>query len=996
MEAKRSSVRMPDVPGLKSGLTRVFVSFAVAGVLVFLSSEAVRIQAQDAAESEAALDSEVPAVAIRIDSLITLESLGQPALPLDDATLLRRVYLQLIGLPPSLDEIDNYLNDPSPDRYAKLIDDLLDRAEFSEHWADRLDVLLMERRANTNIPQDQWIQWLRDQVTASRPLNELFADLIVADGAPGAERPKARFLLDRGADPHLITRDIGRIFFGRDLQCAQCHDHPSIDSYLQTDYHGLLGFVASLQSTEVTEGETKLQMIAEKSSGDAPFESVFRRGTMHRVLPHLFDAEELAQPWSIPGEDYQPVSTPGHPVLPIHSRRQQLADAIRKGDLEPFNRNLANRLWTSLFGRGLVEPVDLQHAANPPLSEPMLELITNRLVQEEFDLRRTLRQIALTDTFRRGSLNVEYDSADEPQWLRSTISAASERMLTLPSEIESVRSQSVAAESSFVAALESVAPMQAERLTLFGNVDTARTAHAQAVDALNKVTAEKVAAEQALQVAKDKQAKLQAAADSTALALQSVGEDAELSAAVELLKSRVAVVLPTIAPLEQTLNDKIAALQAPIDAVTAARATLLAAQGVAEEANGRYQAATVAVRDARIAMDKVNGHLAKLESVNGQLKTILAWTDWSNQWQLAQSEHEQAAQSLNALKVQEEERTGAVTATLEQISKLGASVESALAEETSARQQMATLDTQLSQLTNAKESLQTVASLVKSPQHLESSVNEIQTTFVSIQQGRSDAERAFNDKAAMHVARQQEVKEQQSVLVKLQQQLIDLQQQQDLAMSKLAEQESKIAGLQEQRKAVLQSIQQVVGQRFQAARLTPLSPEQIGWSALGVTNVYRNYVDKHLAELEKESPATEAQLQDPAFVNLRRSTAVRRARAELQGNINVFISLYGAGAGQPQNDFFATADQALYTSNGGAIFAWAAPSTGNVTQRIIEAPNATDAANILYRGLFCREPSASEIAAVEQFLGQVPDSRPRLAQEMVWSLMASAEFRFLQ
>ena len=145
---------------------------------------------------------------------------GPAAPPQHESLLLRRTYLTLLGLPPTLDELNRYLADQEPERYPRLIDELLSRPEFIEHWAEKLDVMLMERRANTHIPQDQWMQWLRDQLTANRPLHQLLADLLVADGTPGSDRPAARFLLDRGADPHLITRDLGRIYFGRDLQCG--------------------------------------------------------------------------------------------------------------------------------------------------------------------------------------------------------------------------------------------------------------------------------------------------------------------------------------------------------------------------------------------------------------------------------------------------------------------------------------------------------------------------------------------------------------------------------------------------------------------------------------------------------------------------------------------------------------------------------------------------------------------------------------------------------
>jgi hypothetical protein len=211
-----------------------------------------------------------------------------------------------------------------------------------------------------------------------------------------------------------------------------------------------------------------------------------------------------------------------------------------------------------------------------------------------------------------------------------------------------------------------------------------------------------------------------------------------------------------------------------------------------------------------------------------------------------------------------------------------------------------------------------------------------------------------------------------------------------------AEVSSSLEKVQSQQLETIQSIRNILANRFQSARLLPLMPEQLGWSFLAASGVYRSYVDKHLAELEKETPATVEQQQDAAFLATRRTMAVRRARAELQGNVNVAITLYGAGPGQPQSDFFATADQALYTSNGGAIFSWSAPSGSNVAQKVHDSKEPAEAASNLYRGLLCREPNSFEVQSVESFLGQAPDQRPRLVQEMVWGLMVGAEFRFLQ
>src|SRR5688572_33474647 len=97
--------------------------------------------------------------------------------------------------------------------------------------------------------------------------------MVAADGADASLRPAARFVLDRDAEPNLVTRDIGRLVFGMDLQCCQCHDHPLIDDYYQDDYYGLFAFVQ--RTSLFTDAKTKVVQLGEIADGEASFKSVF-------------------------------------------------------------------------------------------------------------------------------------------------------------------------------------------------------------------------------------------------------------------------------------------------------------------------------------------------------------------------------------------------------------------------------------------------------------------------------------------------------------------------------------------------------------------------------------------------------------------------------------------------------------------------------------------------------------------------------------------------
>jgi hypothetical protein len=166
------------------------------------------------------------------------------------------------------------------------------------------------------------------------------------------------------------------------------------------------------------------------------------------------------------------------------------------------------------------------------------------------------------------------------------------------------------------------------------------------------------------------------------------------------------------------------------------------------------------------------------------------------------------------------------------------------------------------------------------------------------------------------------------------------------------------------------------------------------WSVFRVTGVYDRYRQTEVAELDKKKPLTDAQKKDPKQLEVRDIELEQRTYDKLKSNIATFIGFYGAAAGQPQGDFFATADQALFAANGGSINSWVAPASGNVTERVVKQQDAKVAAEDLYLSVFARMPTDGERADVANYLKDRTKDRPAAAQELVWALLNSAEFRF--
>jgi hypothetical protein len=322
--------------------------------------------------------------------------------PVSDAEFLRRIYLDLTGSIPTSAQARGFLADRSPGKRATLIDRLLASPEHARHLAAVLDVMLMERRPDKNVPHAQWLEYLRTATAANKPWDELVRDILAADGTDSKTRPAAKFYLDRNADPNELTRDISRLFLGTNLQCCQCHDHPRIDDYKQLHYYGLFAFVS--RSSLVVDQKLKLAVLSEKADGEVTFQSVFDPAKVTKSTgPRLPEQPPLKEPAVEKGKEYVVAPVAKQRAVPRHSRRSLLGPALARADNEQFRRNIANRLWALMMGRGIVHPLDLDHSANPPSHPELLTMLADDIAARKFDMRGFLRELALSQMYQRSS-----------------------------------------------------------------------------------------------------------------------------------------------------------------------------------------------------------------------------------------------------------------------------------------------------------------------------------------------------------------------------------------------------------------------------------------------------------------------------------------------------------------------------------------------------------------------------------------------------------------
>lgn len=327
-----------------------------------------------------------------IDKLVTakLQRLNiAPSPPCDDAEFLRRVTLDLIGTLPTAAEARRFLDDDRTDKRARWVDELFDRPEFADYWALKWsDLLRVDRQALGHKAARDYYEWIRESFATNKPLDQFARELLTADG-PVNERPEGAFyrVMNKPGD---LAGTVAQVFLGVRIACAECHHHP-YDRWSQTDYYGMASYFAPLTRKQLS--NTYIVAAVGKPTMKHP------------------RTEAAIQPYPL-GE-----SMPETP--PLGDPRPALAEWMTSEKNPWFARNMANRAWAHLLGRGLVEPIDDVRATNPPTNPELLDALAQHLVDAKFDYRALLRTIVGSSTYQRSSMPNASNERDEQNYSRS-------------------------------------------------------------------------------------------------------------------------------------------------------------------------------------------------------------------------------------------------------------------------------------------------------------------------------------------------------------------------------------------------------------------------------------------------------------------------------------------------------------------------------------------------------------------------------------------------
>lgn len=307
-----------------------------------------------------------------IDELAAAEwkRLGvQPAPLADDATFLRRVYVDLIGTLPTADETRNFFNDAATGKRGRVIDELLARPEYVDYWSLRwCDLLRAHRRYLGDKGLASFSGWIRQSVRENKPLDVMTRELLTAQGNLFMNGPVAYFFIDEKVEE--LAETTSQVFLGVRLQCTRCHHHPN-EIWSQDDYYGLAAFFSRLQTKD--SGQIGSRFGGPKSLRVTAAENPNRKPAV-AASPRLF------------GDKVDNPDTTADP-------RQRLAEWITRPDNPYFARNFVNRYWAAVIGRGLVEPVDDIRATNPASLPVLLDTLARDFTEHQYDAKHLLRTI---------------------------------------------------------------------------------------------------------------------------------------------------------------------------------------------------------------------------------------------------------------------------------------------------------------------------------------------------------------------------------------------------------------------------------------------------------------------------------------------------------------------------------------------------------------------------------------------------------------------------
>ena len=329
-----------------------------------------------------------------IDDLVQAEWQKVGVLPAprcDDATFLRRASLDLIGTLPTVEQVRDFCASTDPQKRSKLVDMLLERAEYVDFWALRWsDLLRAHRRFLGDKGLESFQGWLRGQIRDNVPVDAMVRSLLTARGNLYTNGPVAFYFVDK--TPPELAETAAQLFLGVRMQCARCHHHP-FEVWSQDEYYGMAAFFARV--------------------GRKPGLLQFEERIYHQVGMATASNPKNGQAVPPTGLDAKPAQ-----LSPEDDPRHALVDWMAAPENKFFAPALVNRYWKHFFGRGIVDPEDDMRVTNPASNPELLDKLAQKFIASKFDLKDLIRTICRSNIYQLSAEPNDYNRSDKQNYSR--------------------------------------------------------------------------------------------------------------------------------------------------------------------------------------------------------------------------------------------------------------------------------------------------------------------------------------------------------------------------------------------------------------------------------------------------------------------------------------------------------------------------------------------------------------------------------------------------
>ncbi len=349
-------------------------------------------------------------------------ALAKAVLPMspqaDDAEFLRRVTLDIIGRVPTVDEASIFLASNEPQKRARWIDSLLAAPSYGEHFATIWRELMLPRDNGVKGGRDEFIPWLGEQFSRNRGWDRIVADMLTVEGKI-RDLPQSGFIMANSENfepqPALLADATGRLFWGVQLRCAECHNHP-FAHWTQQDFWGTAAFFSRLRKGS-TDGKNPAAWTFTEAAPDPAATPVDPVAAIAVAAPGVAGPAIVipVAAGKVAGKVVKAKFLGGQETgwKDDGPFRERFAQWAVSGQNPWFATNTANRLWAHFFNRGLVMPMDGFNDQNPASHPEVLELLRKELVDSGFDLKHVIRCICNSLAYQRSSRVVAGNERDE-------------------------------------------------------------------------------------------------------------------------------------------------------------------------------------------------------------------------------------------------------------------------------------------------------------------------------------------------------------------------------------------------------------------------------------------------------------------------------------------------------------------------------------------------------------------------------------------------------